>query len=256
MGRLDGKVAIITGAARGQGAAEARLFAAEGAKVVVTDVLDAEGEALAKELGDAVAFVHQDVSQEADWERTVADAVERFGGVDVLVNNAAILGFNQLQRTTLEEYRKIIDVNQVGVFLGMRSVIKPMRARGGGSIINVSSVDGIKGSPYVIAYQASKFAVTGMTKGSAIELARYGIRVNSVHPGGVKTPMITDMGGGGMDDYFAANVPLGRAGEPEEIAPLVLFLASDESSYCTGAQFVADGGWTAGHAIPPQRGAR
>ena len=183
MGRLDGKVALISGAARGQGEAEARLFAAEGAKVVLADILDEEGTTVAKDIGDAAAYLHLDVTSEADWQAVVDKAIDRFGGIDVLVNNAGIFAINPLATTSLDEYRRIIEINQVGVFLGMKAVASHMAARASGSIINISSVAGLQGSMGTISYTASKFAVRGMTKVVAKELAPFGVRVNSVHPG-------------------------------------------------------------------------
>jgi 3alpha(or 20beta)-hydroxysteroid dehydrogenase len=245
MGRLDGKVALVTGAARGQGAAIARRFAAEGARVVVTDVLDAEGKALATELG--VDFHHLDVSQEDDWAAVIG-AVDP---VTVLVNNAGILHFAPLAETSLADYQRVIGINQVGTFLGMRAVVPGMIAAGGGSIVNTSSIEGLAAAPLLVAYTASKFAIRGMTKAAAMELGDKGIRVNSVHPGMIETQMLpTALGGIQVDlSRIGRKVALRRVGQAEEIANLVLFLASDESSYCTGAEFVADGGATASHAL-------
>jgi 3alpha(or 20beta)-hydroxysteroid dehydrogenase len=243
-GRLAGKTAIITGGSRGQGEAEARLFVQEGAKVVIADVLDDLGEALAKELGDAALYQHTDVSKESDWSAAIAAAGE-LGDLNVLVNNAAILAFNSIEDTSLEEYLRVIGVNQVGTFLGMRSAIAPMRAAGGGSIVNISSIDGIGSKNSLVSYSSSKGAVRSMTKTGALELGQFGIRVNSVHPGGVFTPMIGDV----PKEIFDAGhqqLALGRAAMPVEIATMVLFLASDEASYCTGGEFVVDGGWLAG----------
>lgn len=247
-GRLAGKVAIITGASRGQGEAEARLFAREGAKVVLADLLDAEGEAVAAEIGKAARYVHLDVSKESDWHDAVAVAVE-LGPLNVVVNNAAILRFTTIADTTLEEYLEVIMVNQVGTFLGMRSAIGPMTAAGGGSIINISSIDGIGSKNSLVAYSSSKGAIRSMTKTAALELGQFGIRVNSVHPGGVFTPMNGDLSKE-MLDAAHTQLPLRRAAMPEEIATMVLFLASDEASYCTGGEFVVDGGWLAGDINP------
>jgi 3alpha(or 20beta)-hydroxysteroid dehydrogenase len=245
MGKLDGKVALVTGAARGQGAAIARRFAAEGARVVVTDVLDAEGKALATELG--ADFHHLDVSQEDDWAAVIG-AVDP---VTVLVNNAGILHFAPLAETSLADYQRVIGINQVGTFLGMRAVVPGMIAAGGGSIVNTSSIEGLAAAPLLVAYTASKFAIRGMTKAAAMELGDKGIRVNSVHPGMIETQMLpTALGGIQVDlSRIGRKVALRRVGQAEEIANLVLFLASDESSYCTGAEFVADGGATASHAL-------
>ncbi|GAA5160255.1 glucose 1-dehydrogenase [Amycolatopsis dongchuanensis] len=249
MGRLDGKVALITGAARGQGAAAARRFVAEGARVTIADVLDDEGKALADELG--AAYQHLDVSSEDDWAAAVERTVDEFGSLTVLVNNAGILHFSELAKTSLADYERVIRVNQIGAFLGMRSVVEPMSHAGAGSIVNVSSVEGLAGMPYLVAYTASKFAIRGMTKVAALELGRKGIRVNSVHPGMIDTAMVSEAAGGAEIDtsWVGKKVALGRVGQPEEIASLVVFLASDESSYSTGAEFVADGGATATHAL-------
>jgi len=244
MGRLDGKVAIVTGGARGQGEAEARVFVREGAKVVIGDVRTEPGEALAAELGDDAVFVRHDVADEVAWESVVEVARERFGGIHVLVNNAGIGHTAPLAKHTVADYERVVAVNQTGVFLGMRSVVGPMTDAGGGSIVNISSGAGLRATKYMIAYAASKYAVTGMTAAGALELARYGIRVNSIHPGVVDTPMLGDF-------FDAANsalvrtTPLRRMASPEEIANVALFLASDESSYMTGAHVPVDGGITA-----------
>jgi 3alpha(or 20beta)-hydroxysteroid dehydrogenase len=245
MGRLDGKVALISGGARGQGAAEARLFVAEGAQVMVGDVLDAEGEVVAKDLGDAAAYRHLDVTAEDDWTAIVAETIERFGRIDVLVNNAGIFRLTLLATTSLEEYRQVIDINQVGVFLGMRSVVRAMAGQRSGSIVNISSVAGLRGTAGSIAYTASKFAVRGMTKVAAMELASSGVRVNSIHPGIIDTPMFEEIAGLGVGEALTSRIPIGRIAEADDVAKLALFLASDESGYCTGAEFVVDGGLTA-----------
>jgi len=251
MGLLDDKIAIITGAARGQGAAAARRFVEEGARVVIADVSDDAGEILAKELGDAARYRHLDVSSEDDWAAVVTETVADFGRLDVLVNNAGILHFAPLEDTTLADFERVVRINQFGCFLGMRAAVKPMTASGGGSIINVSSVEGLAGMPFVVAYSGTKFAIRGMTKVAALELGSKQIRVNSVHPGMIDTKMISDAIGGIEIDASPATrrLALQRMGQPEEIAELVLFLASDRSSYCTGAEFVADGGSTATHAL-------
>lgn len=247
MSRLAGKVALITGAARGQGAAEARRFVAEGAKVVIADVLEPEGRALAAELGDAACFQSLDVTCAEQWQAAVEVTQAQFGKLDVLVNNAAILRMAPLEHCSLEDYRRVIEVNQVGCWLGMKSVLSAMRQAGGGSIVNVSSTAGMEGVAYGTAYSASKFAVRGMTKSAALELGASGIRVNSVHPGGIDTAMARPPE---MADFDPAQVykglPIPRIGQPEEVANLVLFLASDESSYCTGSEFIIDGGMLAG----------
>ena len=243
MGRLDGKVALVTGGARGQGAAEVRLFALEGATVVVSDVLVEPGAALAAELGPAVVFVRHDVSSEEEWAAAVALALERFGGLHVLVNNAGI-GFQApIAQHSVADYERIVAVNQLGVFLGIRAAIAPMTAAGGGSIVNISSGAGLRATKYLIAYAATKYAVTGMTASAALELARYRIRVNSVHPGVIDTPMLGD-NTPEMIDGLVRTTPMRRMGSPDEIAQVVLFLASDESSYMTGAHVPVDGGMT------------
>jgi 3alpha(or 20beta)-hydroxysteroid dehydrogenase len=249
MGRLAGKVALITGAAGGQGAAAARRFVAEGARVVLADVNDEAGKALADEL--AAHYRHLDVSEEDGWAAAVAEAAEVYGPVTVLVNNAGVLHFSLLQDTSLADYERVIRVNQIGTFLGMRAVVPGMVTAGGGSIINVSSVEGLAAAPLLTAYTASKFAIRGMTKVAALELASKGVRVNSVHPGVVETGLLPAALGGQPVDlgFVAKKVPMRRVGQPAEIAELVLFLASDDSSYCTGAEFVADGGVTAAHSL-------
>lgn len=247
MARLDGKVAIVTGGARGMGEATVRLFVEHGAKVVIGDILDEAGEALATELGDSAVFVHQDVSSEEDWVKAV-DAAQALGPLNVLVNNAAIMNLASITDTTAEFYTQTFKVNQLGTFLGVRSVIEPMKAAGGGSIINISSIEGLHSAAGLAAYSSTKWAVRGLTKCAAIELGQYGIRVNSVHPGGI----FTEMGGAGLiseDDINKAiysNFPIPRVGQPQEVAYVTLFLATDEASYSTGSEFIADGGWFAG----------
>jgi 3alpha(or 20beta)-hydroxysteroid dehydrogenase len=251
MGALDGKVAIITGAARGQGAAAAKLFVAEGARVVVGDVLDELGKEVAELLGEAAVFRHLDVSAEDDWANVVNETVEAWGGPDILVNNAGILRFAALPDMPLEDYMRIVNVNQVGTFLGMRAVSKPMMAAGKGSIVNISSIEGLAGMPYLTAYTSTKFAIRGMTKVAALELGPHGIRVNSVHPGMIETDMVKDAAGGHEIDLSPAakRIALRRMGQSEDIAEVVLFLASDRSAYVTGAEISADGGATATHAF-------
>jgi 3alpha(or 20beta)-hydroxysteroid dehydrogenase len=247
-GRLAGKVALITGAAQGQGAAAARAFVAEGAKVVIADIADDAGKGLTDELGESAYYRHLDVTSEADWESAVTEAVETFGHVDILVNNAGVLLFSELSETSLEEYQRVIGVNQVGTFLGMRAVAGHMAERGGGSIVNSSSIEGLGGMPLLVAYTASKFAIRGMTKSAAMELGPKGIRVNSVHPGMIDTAMIRDLAGEEGLEYGGGKVALKRVGKPEDVAGVYVFLASDESGYCTGGEFVCDGGATATHA--------
>jgi len=251
-GDLEGKVALITGAARGMGAAEARLFAREGARVVLADVLDREGEAVAAEIGEAARYQPLDVTRESQWQSAVARVEEVFGKLDILVNNAGILRFGPIESTPLEEYETVIRINQIGPFLGMKTAIPALRRNGGGSIVNISSLAGMHGIAGLVSYAASKYAVRGMTKVAALELGQAGIRVNSVHPGGVETPMtrpFESQGSPGQSEPESAApypTPIPRIGRPEEVAELVLWLASDKSSYCTGAEFVVDGGELAG----------
>ena len=242
MGRLEGKTALITGGARGQGAAEATLFAAEGANVVLTDVLDEDGERTADAIG--ADYLHHDVTSEAEWAAAVAHAVALHGGVDVLINNAGIYAQTTLIGGDLEEYRRVIEVNQMGVFLGMREVAPVMIERGGGSIINISSVGGMRGGGGSFAYTASKWAVRGMTKSAAVRLGPHGIRVNSIHPGLIDTPMLgeTRMANPDTLEQMLGQIPLGRIAQPGEVAKLALFLASDDSAYSTGSEFLVDGG--------------
>ena len=248
MGRLDGKVALITGAARGQGEAEARLFAAEGARVMLGDVLDDDGEVVAKELGERAAYLHHDVTSEADWEAIVNATIARFGRVDVLINNAGVFRLQGMTATSLDEYMRIVTINQVGTFLGMKAVATPMIGQGSGSIVNISSIAGLVGSAGTVAYTASKFAVRGMTKVAAVELAPFGVRVNSVHPGFIDTAMLRDdvgLADPGLRQAAGERIPNGRLAAAEDVAKLVLYLASDDSAYSTGSEFVVDGGLTA-----------
>ncbi len=246
-GRLEGKVAIITGAARGQGEAEARLFAAHGARVIVADVLEEEGRAVAKSIGDAATFERLDVSAEDDWTRVVDAAVAHAGPLTTLVNNAGIVGYSAFEDTSLEDYLRVIQVNQIGTFLGMRTAIPALAASGGGSIVNVASVEGLRGSNGLVAYCSSKWAIRGLTKVGAVELARRGIRVNTLLPGSVDTPMSALPEGTEIDtEAMIADRPVIRAGRPEELAQAALFLACDDSSYVSGAELVVDGAWTAG----------
>jgi 3alpha(or 20beta)-hydroxysteroid dehydrogenase len=249
--RLEGRVAIVSGAARGMGAAEARQFAAEGASVVLGDVLDEDGVKVASEIGAAAVYTPLDVTREEDWKAAVELAQNRFGHLDTLVNNAGILRLGLLEQTPLEEYELVVRVNQVGCFLGMKTVIPALREAGGGSIVNISSVAGMNGIAGAVSYTASKYAVRGMTQVAALEVGKDGIRVNSVHPGGVDTPMIAREGGSaGDDDSAGVPSPIPRIARPEEVAELVTWLASDASSYCTGSEFVIDGGGTAGMLLP------
>ena len=239
--RLEGQTAIITGAARGQGAAEARRFADEGAFVVITDLLDREGEDLATEIGSAATFRHLDVTNQHAWDALVEEVLSDRGSVDVLVNNAGILVFDRLTRTSQEEFERVMDVNCTGVFLGMQAVSEAMKRQQSGSIVNISSVAGLQGVGFQFSYSVSKWAVRGMTKSAAHELARHNIRVNSVHPGLIDTAMLEQFAEQGFTEP-TAHVPMGRNASPTEVAELVLWLASNESSYCTGSEFVVDGG--------------
>jgi 3alpha(or 20beta)-hydroxysteroid dehydrogenase len=248
MGKLAGKTAIVTGGARSMGAATARLFAEEGAKVVIADVLAAEGEALAAELGAAAVFQHLDVSDEASWNAAAEAATSRFGSIDILVNNAGILKFAALLDTSTADFKRVLEVNLVGCFLGMRTIAPLMIARGHGSIVNISSIDGLKGANSIGAYAASKWGVRGITKVAALEFGHKGVRVNSIHPGGVDTPMGNPQGVGEEElNKLYTSVPLQRVGRPVEVARASLFLASDDASYINGAELTVDGGWTAGH---------
>jgi 3alpha(or 20beta)-hydroxysteroid dehydrogenase len=244
--RLAGRVALITGAARGQGAAEARLFAAEGATVYVTDVLDEVGEALVEEIGTAARYRHLDVTREDEW-RTVIDLVRATDGrLDVLVNNAGIGIPGTVLDQPLAEYRTVIEINQIGTFLGMHVGAPLLRDSGGGSIINVSSMMGFVGGAARVAYTASKFAIRGMTKAAAIDLGPLGIRVNSIHPGAIETDFIRPET---RHMLPTARLPLGRIGTAEDVARMALFLASDESAYSTGCEFIVDGGWLSTSAL-------
>lgn len=240
MDRLNGKIILVSGGARGQGAAEARLFAAEGARVVIGDVLENEGRALASELGAAAVFVHHDVTREGDWQAAV-DAAEGLGGLHGLVNNAGIYQPRSLMETDVELFERHMRINQLGCFLGMKAVVPLMERSGGGSIANISSVAGLRGSPGAIAYSATKWALRGMTKAAAIDLAPRRIRVNSVHPGPIDTEMLK-VRTPEQSRQRLQLVPMKRMGTAEEVARLVLFLLSDESGYITGAEIAIDGG--------------
>jgi NAD(P)-dependent dehydrogenase (short-subunit alcohol dehydrogenase family) len=248
--RLTGKVALISGGARGMGAAEARLFAAEGAKVVIGDVLEAQGrevEAEIKAAGGEAVFVRLDVTDEADWQRAVQTAVSQFGQLHILVNNAGVSGQGRVEDVTLEEWNRVMDINSTGVFLGTKTAIPAMRQAGGGSIVNISSQLGLVGvdnsSPQ---YQASKGSVRLLTKATAMQYAQDGIRVNSVHPGPIETPMTeARRSDPEVRALMLSRIPLGRYGQAADVAMGVLYLASDEASFITGSELVIDGGWTA-----------
>lgn len=248
--RLDNRVALISGGARGMGAAEAQMFAAEGAKVVIGDVLDEEGrqtEAAINEVGGECLFVHLEVTDEGSWTQAVAETVSSFGKLDILVNNAGVGGDRgRLEDTSVEAWDRIMNINAKGVFLGTKAAIPEMRRAGGGSIINISSIYGLVGSGGSSAYHASKGAVRLLTKSTAIQYASEGIRANSVHPGIIDTPMTAAiLADPERNQRWISGTPLGRRGEPKDVAYGVLFLACDESSFMTGSELVIDGGWTA-----------
>ena len=240
MARVSGKVALISGGARGLGAAMARRLVEEGAQVVIGDVLDEEGRALAAELGEACRFVRLDVTRAQHWDAAVAVAVDEFGGLDVLVNNAGIVNFGPIEEYTLQSWNDIIAINLTGVFLGIKAAVPMIIRSKGGSIINVSSTAGLQGYEALPGYVAAKFGVRGLTKSVALDLGKYNVRVNSVHPGAIATPMTAGL------DVPQNHVALHRIGQATEVANLVLFLASDESSFSTGAEFLADGGELSG----------
>jgi 3alpha(or 20beta)-hydroxysteroid dehydrogenase len=264
MARLKGKVAIVTGAARGTGEAVARLFAAEGARVVLGDLRDAEGERVAKEIGEAASYAHLDVTDEADWQRVVADTERRHGALHVLVNNAAILHMAALTDTTLEDFERVVRVNQTGTFLGIRAVAPALTRAGGGSIVNISSVDGLGGKNGIVAYASSKWGVRGITKVAALELGKFGIRVNAVCPEAGSAEMIAPYIPQGIDveKVLAHSHPILPKSKSrkqreriEDVAKMVLFLASDDSASCTGGDFPVEGGNTAGKIVRGAPGA-
>jgi 3alpha(or 20beta)-hydroxysteroid dehydrogenase len=243
MGKLDGRVALITGGARGIGAAHARLMAAEGAKVVVADVLDDEGSALAGEVGGV--YHSLDVTDENAWASVVSSVHAEQGAISILVNNAGVVGFSPIASASTEEWNRVIAINLTGTFFGMRAVVESMTSAGGGVIINISSTAGLQGYSNLSAYVASKWGVRGLTKSAALDLGTHGIRVVSVHPGPIRTPMTQ-----GFGDEMTQAQAIPRFGEPDEVAKLSLFLAAD-ATYSTGTEFVVDGGATVGQALRP-----
>jgi 3alpha(or 20beta)-hydroxysteroid dehydrogenase len=248
MGRLEGKVAIVSGGARGMGESHARAMVAEGARVVIGDVLDDDGAAVAKDLGDDATFVHLDVTEEASWAGALATAVDAFGPPSILVNNAGIVRMGLIPDMSKADFEQVLAVNLVGVWLGMHTVAPAMMAAGIGSIVNVSSTAGLLGYPGISGYVASKWGVRGITKSAALEFGRRGVRVNSIHPGSIDTPMVA---AAGVTDAMWTSLPIARIGQPAEVSALVVFLASEEASYCTGQEFVVDGGHALGLAAVP-----
>jgi 3alpha(or 20beta)-hydroxysteroid dehydrogenase len=264
MGRVDGKVAIVTGAARGTGEATARLLAREGARVVVADILEERARLVTKELGEAGAFVRLDVTSEEDWRRAVAETADRFGAIDVLVNNAAVLHMAAIEDTELADYERIVRVNQVGTFLGIKAVAPAMKRAGRGSIVNVASIDGMSAKNGIVAYAASKWAVRGMTRVAALELGRFGIRVNAVCPEAGNAEMMRPYVPEAVDVELAASLQQrilktqmkrSLAEKIGDVAYMILFLASDESASCTGTDFLVDGGNLSGTRIKGAPGA-
>jgi 3alpha(or 20beta)-hydroxysteroid dehydrogenase len=248
MGRLQDKVAVITGGARGMGAATARLFAQEGAIVTIADMLADEGQALAAELGGGATFFRLNVADEANWQGLVAELMSRHGRIDALVSNAGVVSFAEITAIDPAEFDRVYGVNVKGPLLGMKHVGGVMRAAGRGAIVNIASVDGLRGANALALYSSSKWALRGMTKTAALEFGPHGVRVNSVHPGGVDTVMGNPQGQQGAErNQGYERVPLQRIGEPGEIAAASLFLCSDEASYITGAELAVDGGWAAGY---------
>ncbi|MEU6660634.1 glucose 1-dehydrogenase [Streptomyces sp. NPDC046821] len=248
MNNLTGKTVLITGGARGIGAEIARIAVEAGANVVVTDVLEDEGKALAAELGERARFARHDVTSEEDWASVAAFATAEFGGLDGLVNNAGISTGMPVETESVDHFRKVIDINLTGVFIGVKTAINAMKDNGGGSIVNISSAAGLMGLALTSSYGASKWAVRGLTKVAAVEQGTNKIRVNSVHPGMTYTPMTAQVGIQRGDGNYP-NTPMGRVGEADEIAKAVVFLLSDDSSYVTGAEIAVDGGWTTGPTV-------
>ena len=239
MGRVDDKVVLVSGGARGMGAAHAETLVSEGARVVIGDVLDEDGRAVAEKLGESAHFQHLDVTDPGGWQKLVDAALDRFGRLDALVNNAGIVKVGPLRGSSVSDWQRVLDVNLTGAYLGMRAAIEPMIDGGGGSIVNISSVEGLAGSAHLHSYVAAKFGLRGITKSAAVELAQYNIRVNSIHPGLVHTPMSE-----GVTAEFMTPIPMRRGASPAEVSTFVVFLVSDESAYATGAEFVVDGGLT------------
>jgi 3alpha(or 20beta)-hydroxysteroid dehydrogenase len=239
-------VVLISGAARGQGAAEARAFAAEGASVVLCDILDDEGAAAAAGIGGAARFHHLDVTDEGGWRKVVEETERELGRLDVLVNNAGVVRFGRVDEVELADFRAVLDINVTGTLLGIKTSAPALRRAGGGAIVNISSISGLKGAAGSAAYATSKWAVRGLTKAAAVDLARDGIRVNSVHPGVIDTPMVMRPGSSADEilDRHRSRLLIQRLGTPGDVVPVVLFLAGDEAAYITGAEFVVDGGWT------------
>ncbi|GAA1245955.1 MULTISPECIES: glucose 1-dehydrogenase [Streptomyces] len=248
MNNLTGKTVLVTGGARGIGAETARRAVEAGANVVVTDVLEDEGKALAAGLGERARFMRHDVTSEEDWTAVAAFAIAEFGGIDGLVNNAGISTGQPLETETVEHFRKVLDINLTGVFIGMKTAINAMKDSGGGSIVNISSAAGLMGLALTGSYGASKWGVRGLTKLAAVEQGTAKIRVNSVHPGMIYTPMTAQLGIQQGDGGYP-NTPMGRVGEADEIAKAAVFLLSDDSSYVTGAELAVDGGWTTGPTV-------
>lgn len=245
MSRLSNQTALVTGGARGIGAAIAKLFIQEGASVIITDILKAEGELTATALGKRCMFIHHDVTLASAWKQVVSIGEASMGPLSILVNNAGVVFNKKILQASQEEFERILRINTTGPFLGIEAVLPSMLQQRSGSIINISSIAGLVGFTNCIAYVASKYALRGMTKTAALELTKEGIRVNSIHPGVIRTPMVINDAMTDLIDQITADIPMGRIGEPVEIAQLVLYLASNESSYCTGAEFTADGGLTA-----------
>lgn len=247
MKRLEGKVAIITGAARGQGEATARLFAAEGCSVILTDILEAEGKAVAADIGNSARFLKHDIADESDWAKVVEAALSSFGRIDILVNNAAIPLFKPIEDTSKDDLQRLLSVNAVGPFLGIKAVLPIMKAARSGSIVNISSINGLRGTTGMSAYDMCKWAIRGLTKTVAIEGAAFNVRANSVHPGAIDTPMLNPTAEPDTEGLaLSLGIPFRRVGRSAEVATASLYLASDEASYISGAELAVDGAWSAG----------